>query len=777
MEPSNISKSVYIYDVEGRNTSNQKLKLKHILSEATNISYDLVANSIYTASFDLPQDSVENKYINQQYYIEIYDFDERVELFRLVTKEQYIQPLNSIPMYTYKLEHVVAELADIVIPGKFKMGLLENDVNEEVKKLLASPYTYENKYEKEFEYQELQGIENETKIPMKSRHWVYENKVNPKFVHFIEVENANLLNILAGITEYYTEFWYYEYDTTKLPFKITVKEMGKGRPFSIRDNFNISTLRKNIDYSQIYNIITAKTAGDWPQTATVYNLDSIQEFGEKYSIVEQPDIVSNNKKTERELLRSKANEILKYSSRPTVSFEVDLLDTYLVTNEQDRARPKPGQKAILSTWRFLNDKNEYDYTQEDFMITEVSKPNIQTVPFDITVKLVNRPEDITQSLQALAEKRQLQRLQASAKVQNISYSDRGNMSRNNPLKTSFYIPDNCKSSNEIIITVARSELETSVDSIKVNRKYINDDALKVQGLRSSCKLEIKDQEIESTTTDRVEYKPDPEKIQWNMVSKETYEGELTNRYIRSYPNPKPIKGPTRIYTSTISRLYDIDPTASDKDRGTLMGHNHGFSREDQILYIDKNVNGINGIPFNEIKNTVKTKPVAWSADHQHFISRDDLKHTHDGFDFGNLTSKGTWRGDTYYLDPKVDCDGIKTPFGNDDFLEIEYTNKKVYIPYADFTKSFNIEVRIPGKKDPLTFYSKDPDKTDEFGNDKNNLRVDIAPMLRDEFRAEGYLPKGFYEIIIHNDFPCFMTVNMTVSLNLGIWGESKIQNI
>ncbi|MEK3658186.1 hypothetical protein NSQ29_01325 [Paenibacillus sp. FSL F4-0236] len=106
---------VTIYDAQMRRVA--------WLENAFNIEYSMPLNSLWTAAFSLPGDDPKNAECKPFYFVELYDNNERVELFRIVPNT--MNRNQSGPVIKYECEHVLATLADPTHPAILKFYVPE----------------------------------------------------------------------------------------------------------------------------------------------------------------------------------------------------------------------------------------------------------------------------------------------------------------------------------------------------------------------------------------------------------------------------------------------------------------------------------------------------------------------------------------------------------------------------------------------------------------------------------------------------------------------------
>ena len=91
---------------------NRDMKRLAYLDNALAVGYGLETNSLWTATFTLPADDPKNAYCTPLNFVEIFDGDERIDLFRIIGED--MERSNGATRY-YDCEHVLATLLSDVL--------------------------------------------------------------------------------------------------------------------------------------------------------------------------------------------------------------------------------------------------------------------------------------------------------------------------------------------------------------------------------------------------------------------------------------------------------------------------------------------------------------------------------------------------------------------------------------------------------------------------------------------------------------------------------------
>ena len=90
----------------------RNMKRLAFLDNAVSVSYSLEINSLWTATFTLPADDDKNAYCQPLNFVEIFDGDERIDLFRIIGED--LERSNGATRF-YDCEHVLATLLSDVL--------------------------------------------------------------------------------------------------------------------------------------------------------------------------------------------------------------------------------------------------------------------------------------------------------------------------------------------------------------------------------------------------------------------------------------------------------------------------------------------------------------------------------------------------------------------------------------------------------------------------------------------------------------------------------------
>lgn len=90
----------------------RNMKRLAYLDNAMSVGYTLETNSLWTATFTMPADDPKTEYCTPLNYVEIFDGDERIDLFRIIGED--LERSDGATRF-YNCEHVLATLLNDVL--------------------------------------------------------------------------------------------------------------------------------------------------------------------------------------------------------------------------------------------------------------------------------------------------------------------------------------------------------------------------------------------------------------------------------------------------------------------------------------------------------------------------------------------------------------------------------------------------------------------------------------------------------------------------------------
>lgn len=335
------------------------------LENASSVGYELPLNGLWTASFSLPADDPKNDYCLPLNYVEIYDGDTRIDLFRIIGEDLS----RSDEAYkVYSCEHVLATLLNDVLFRYHQIGGTDVKTSQVLEYIL--------------DHQTMQN-------------WTLgQCDFTRKFEY--NFENSNLLAALFAVPNCFDVEYEWHWNTTVYPWKLDLLEPNEALQAEIRYRKNLMGIKKVTDASKIVNRVYALGYGEGVNQLGIESVNNGSPYVEDLDSQRAYGLIStilvDGRYEVAENLKGYAEQILEQSSRPYISYEVEALDLFRLERE-DFYRLWPG--------RLVRVIDEADRLTIRTRIVNVSKSELRDDPGSITVTLANKDQDIAGSISDL----------------------------------------------------------------------------------------------------------------------------------------------------------------------------------------------------------------------------------------------------------------------------------------------------------------------------------------------------------------------------------------
>lgn len=381
------------------------------LENAFEVGYTLNLNKLHEAKFSLPYDDPKNRFCQVYRWVEIWDGDDRVGLFRILptvtTKNADTRRID------YTCEHCAATLMDDFMFGWHEIGNVGVYTEEVLSYVLDQQRTKRwNLLECDFRHQYLYGWEQE-----------------------------NLLSALFSVPNCFSEQYTWKYDTTDLNhWNISLKAVDPKPVADIRFKKNIKGITKTSDPSEMVTRLVPLGYGEGVNQldiskvnggSRVLTADTIDVYGE----ISRPWI--DRRYQDPESLKAAGLAMLEEMKKPYVSYEVDVA-TYGAL-----AKVKDGDIV-----RVVDDEDGTDFYTR---VIQVQKQDVYGDPLAAKVTLANRAKDIATSLADIADRSRINETYAQGAVTVYTMSFVDNCGTQHPATIRFPIPENVVHINSIIL--------------------------------------------------------------------------------------------------------------------------------------------------------------------------------------------------------------------------------------------------------------------------------------------------------------------------------------
>lgn len=404
MRKSNIT----IYDLQMRKVA--------MLENAANIGYETPFNACWTASFEMPLNDEKNAYCRPFHYVELWDGDERLELFRILP--QTAQRTEQTQVIKYTCEHVLATLIDDVMFRYHtvgNLGVYTADVLQYILDRQSTPHwelgTVD--FARQFEY-----------------NW----------------ENAALLAALFSVPKSFDEEYQWTYDTTSYPWKLNLVRPSDQVQAFIRYGKNMRGITKTEDPTSLINRIYALGYGEGVNQLNlaeanggvpyIEDADSIAKYGVKASVW------ADRRYTSSQTLLGRAQAMLTESKDPRLTYTVQAAELYALTND-------PIDKFRTGSLVRVQDPDIGDTV---IRVVNVKKGNVRGAPGNVTLEIANRRKDMAGTVADLQNRMKIEEIYSQGATNVNVYNLAENCDPAHPAKLRIWIPEEAVRINKVLLT-------------------------------------------------------------------------------------------------------------------------------------------------------------------------------------------------------------------------------------------------------------------------------------------------------------------------------------
>lgn len=396
---------------------NRDMKRLAYLDNAMSVGYSLETNSLWTATFTMPADDKKNEYCAPLNFVEIFDGNERIDLFRIIGED--LERSDGATRF-YNCEHVLATLLNDILFQYHQCG--GHGVNTaSVLKYILSKQTTERwrlgacEFTRYFEY-----------------NW----------------ENSTLLSALFAVPECFDRDYIWTWDTTAYPWTISLVEPSDELKSEIRYAKNMTTIRKQKDVTGLANRIYALGYGEGVNQLTIKGVNGgVPYIEDAISIATYglcSTILVDSRYEVAENLKAYAQQILRESAEPYVSYEIGAVDLHRLTGDAF-SKFRPGEIVrVVDMEDGINLRTR---------IVNVSKDDAQGDPGAVTVTLANKTQDIAGSISDLQSRALIGETYAQGATNQQVYNFSDNADTTHPATLRLYISESVVRINQMFLNI------------------------------------------------------------------------------------------------------------------------------------------------------------------------------------------------------------------------------------------------------------------------------------------------------------------------------------
>ncbi len=555
-----MSKPISVYD-------NRTRKRLAYLENAYNISYNKNTNSIWTAEFSLPFSDPKTKYCQSFNYIELWEDDgagkpRNIGLFRIMPRTEEV--LGTEANIVYHLEHVISTLFDDVLIGYHEIGNVGIFTKQVIGYILNA---------------------------QTDKNWVLGTcDYTHQFLYGWQDEN--LLSALFSVVLPFEETdYYWNFDTSKYPWRLNLKQTIKEPVTDIRYKKNLNGLNRTIDPSNLTTRLYCYGYGQGDNKLGISDLNDGVPYLDspnisRYGVITQ--VWTDERFTIAESLYEVGAMMLKRLEKPAVSYDIDIQAVHTAS-----------ELEIGDTVRMVSIGLD-----ELMTVREISKDDVTGAPRSGTILLGDATIDISNSVAELADRQRIAETYSQGAESIFTDSFVDNADSSNPAEVVFTIPDNVVHVNEIMFSCQLTNF----------RAYSK--AVQGGGAASTTTLDGGS----STPTSSSGGSSSPTSTSGGSSSPTSSSGGGSTVSSTSGGSSSPTSSSGGSYSSTVG-VYNVFPSTTNASRT----HDHAIPRGTSF------VTGVSTTKNNGVVIGVSPSyaPYGWvpSGDHSHYINIGNHSHS------------------------------------------------------------------------------------------------------------------------------------------------------
>ena len=387
------------------------------LDNALAVGYALETNSLWSATFTLPADDKKNAYCAPLNFVEIFDGDERIDLFRIIGED--LERSDGATRY-YNCEHVLATLISDVLFQYHQCGGSGVKTADVLNYILARQTRQNWKlgdcdFKRYFEY-----------------NW----------------ENSTLLSALFAVPECFDSEYLWSWDTTVYPWTLSLTMPTDALKSEIRYAKNMTNIKKTTDATSIANRVYALGYGEGVNQLTIESVNGGVPYVEDALSIERYGLCSTILVDARyeiaENLKAYAEQILAGLKEPYVSYEIGAIDLHRLTGDSF-SKFRPGEVVRVV--------DEADGINLRTRIVRVEKSDAEGDPGNVTVTIANKTQDIAGSISDLQSRALIGETYAQGATNQQIYNFSDNADTTHPAKLQLYISSSVVRINKMLLNV------------------------------------------------------------------------------------------------------------------------------------------------------------------------------------------------------------------------------------------------------------------------------------------------------------------------------------
>lgn len=397
--------NVIVYDRDMRKVA--------YLENAFDIGYETPINSLWTAQFSLPATDEKNNECKPLYHVELFDGNERIELFRIIPNTATRSADGQ--KVTYQCEHVLATLLDDVLFQFHTIGNTGVYTSDVLAYVLSKQSIQRWKlgsvdFTRQFEY-----------------NW----------------ENENLLAALFSVPKVFDQDYMWTFDTSLYPWSINLVEPLSDVQAYIRYGVNMQGITKTEDPTDLCTRLYCLGYGEGVNQLTISDVNGGSPYLDadtqaQYGVVSR--IFVDRRFQSPETLKARCETLLEGLKHPRVTYTVSASELYSLTRDPidkfrvgHKVRVKDSELGVDITARVVN----------------VRKSNVLGAPGDVQLEIANKPQNIAGSIADIADRQRINEVYAQGATNFDSHDFADNCDPTHPAILRFWVPQETARINKV----------------------------------------------------------------------------------------------------------------------------------------------------------------------------------------------------------------------------------------------------------------------------------------------------------------------------------------
>ena len=401
--------AVQIYDLQMRRVA--------MLENAFTVGYETPFNGLWTASFSLPASDPKNAECKPLYFVELYDGDERLDLFRIMPNTA--QRSSDGATITYDCEHVLATLIDDVLFQYHTIGNLGVYTDDVLRYILSKQVTTRwqlgnVQFDRQFEY-----------------NW----------------ENETLLGAVISVPKPFVEEYQWTWDTTSYPWTLNLVQPSQALEAHIRYGVNMQGIERQTDPTNICTRLYGLGYGEGINQLNFAELNNGKPYIEDAAAQQSYGVISrifvDQRFTSAETLKARCEALLEEMKIPLISYTVQATELFKLTG-------LPMHK--FKTGKVVRVQDQELGIDIKSRVVNVRKGDIFGAPGEVEIEIANRTQDISSSIADLANRQRIQETYAQGATNYDSHNFADNCDPEHPAVLQFWIPEETVRINKVMLS-------------------------------------------------------------------------------------------------------------------------------------------------------------------------------------------------------------------------------------------------------------------------------------------------------------------------------------